>query len=58
MPVSKNYQLALSFTDRLSDDGYANMIKRGILNGIERLKLLNESKQKASKLKIKGSGTM
>nr|WP_121272925.1 rRNA adenine methyltransferase [Pedobacter schmidteae] len=36
--ASKNYQLALSFTDRLSDDGYGNMIKGGILNGIERLR--------------------
>lgn len=42
--ASKNYQLALSFTDRLSDDGYGNMIKGGILNGIERLKLFNENK--------------
>lgn len=43
--AGKNYQLALSFTDRLSDDGYGNMIKGGILNGIERLKLLNENKE-------------
>lgn len=43
--ADKNYQLALSFTDRLSDDGYGNMIKGGILNGIERLKLFKEDKQ-------------
>ncbi len=42
--AGKNYQLALSFTDKLSDDGYGNMIKGGILNGIERLKLFNENK--------------
>lgn len=42
--AEKNYQLALSFTDRLADDGYGNMIKGGILNGIKRLKLLNENK--------------
>jgi tetratricopeptide (TPR) repeat protein len=34
----KNYQLALSFTDLLSDDGYGRMIKGGIMNGIERVK--------------------
>ncbi|MFB6456940.1 rRNA adenine methyltransferase [Chitinophaga sp. Hz27] len=38
--ASKNYELALSYCDRLSDDGYGKMIKGGILNGIERLKLL------------------
>lgn len=42
--AGKNYQLALSFTNRLSDDGYGNMIKGGILNGIERLKLFDENK--------------
>jgi tetratricopeptide (TPR) repeat protein len=36
--AKKNYQLALSFTDRLPDDGYGNMIKGGIINGIERVK--------------------
>ncbi|HEY1053841.1 MAG TPA: rRNA adenine methyltransferase [Emticicia sp.] len=34
----KNYQLALSFTDLLPDEGYGKMIKGGILNGIERVK--------------------
>jgi tetratricopeptide (TPR) repeat protein len=34
----KNYQLALSFTNLLPDDGYGNMIKGGIMNGIERVK--------------------
>jgi tetratricopeptide (TPR) repeat protein len=33
----KNYQLALSFTNLLSDSGYGNMIKGGIMNGIERV---------------------
>ena len=36
--AKKNYQLALSFTDRLLDDGYGKMIKGGIINGIERIK--------------------
>lgn len=35
----KNYNLALSFANQLADDGYGNMIKGGILNGIERVKL-------------------
>lgn len=34
----KNYQLGLSFTDLLPDNGYGNMIKVGIKNGIERVK--------------------
>ncbi len=33
-----NYQLALSFTDQLPDNGYGNMIKGGIMTGIERVK--------------------
>ncbi len=36
--AKKNYELALSFILRLSDDGYGNLIKRGILNGLERIK--------------------
>ena len=32
-----NYELALSFSDWLPDDGYGNMIKSGIMNGIERV---------------------
>ncbi len=32
----ENYQLALSYTQFLSDDGYGTMIKRGILHGLER----------------------
>jgi tetratricopeptide (TPR) repeat protein len=32
-----NYQLALSFTNVLPDDGYGNMIKTGIAKGIERV---------------------
>lgn len=35
----ENYQLALSFTNLLPDNGYGNMIKGGIKNGIERVKL-------------------
>ncbi len=31
----KNYDLALSFSHLLPDDGYGKMIKGGILNGIE-----------------------
>ena len=33
-----NYQFALSFTNLLPDSGYGNMIKGGIMNGIERVK--------------------
>jgi rifampin ADP-ribosylating transferase len=32
-----NYQAALSFADSLSDDGYGQMIKSGIRNGLKRL---------------------
>jgi tetratricopeptide (TPR) repeat protein len=35
--AKKNYQLALSFTNFLPDDGYGKMIKSGIANGIERV---------------------
>ncbi|WP_394677813.1 hypothetical protein [uncultured Sphingobacterium sp.] len=42
--AEKNYQSALSFTDKLSDDGYGNMIRGGILNGIKRLKSLSENR--------------
>lgn len=34
----KNYQLALSFSNHLLDDGYGKMIKSGIMSGIERVK--------------------
>lgn len=34
----KNYQLGLSYTNLLPDNGYGNMIKAGIMNGIERIK--------------------
>lgn len=33
-----NYALALSFTTFLPEDGYGQLIKGGILNGIERVK--------------------
>ena len=35
--AKENYQLALSVTTSLTDDGYGNMIKGGILNGLERV---------------------
>lgn len=34
----ENYELALSFTTFLADDGYGKMIKGGIMNGIDRVK--------------------
>lgn len=33
----KNYELALSFTKYLPDNGYGNLIKGGIMNGIVRI---------------------
>lgn len=36
--ASENYQLALSFTDFLHDNGYGRMIIAGIENGIERIR--------------------
>jgi len=36
--AKRNYQLALSFSDFLPEDGYGNMIKGGITRGIERVK--------------------
>jgi tetratricopeptide (TPR) repeat protein len=35
--AKKNYQLALSFSNILPDDGYGKMIKSGITNGIKRI---------------------
>ena len=35
--AKKNYELALSFTNSLPNDGYGNMIKGGITKGIERV---------------------
>ena len=35
--AKKNYTLALSFADYLLDDGYGNMIKNGIINGMRRV---------------------
>jgi hypothetical protein len=32
-----NYELGLSYTDALQDDGYGSMIRKGILAGIERI---------------------
>ena len=34
----KNYELALSHVGLLPDNGYRNLIKAGIMNGIERVK--------------------
>ncbi len=42
--AKKNYELALSFNLHLTDDGYGNLIKRGILNGLERIKINNTPK--------------
>ncbi len=36
--AKSNYQAALSFTDFLPDNGYGNMIKAGITNGLMRVK--------------------
>jgi tetratricopeptide (TPR) repeat protein len=36
--AKKNYQLALSHVSLLPNDGYGNLIKAGIMNGIERVK--------------------
>ncbi len=38
--AQKNYVSALSFENSLPDDGYGNMIKSGIRNGIERISKL------------------
>ena len=35
--AKKNYELALSFSDSLPDNGYGNMIKGGIKKGIDRV---------------------
>ena len=35
--AKRNYELALSFTYLLPDDGYGNMIKGGITNGMKRI---------------------
>lgn len=35
--AKKNYQLALSFTNKLPDNGYGDMIIEGIKNGIKRV---------------------
>jgi tetratricopeptide (TPR) repeat protein len=35
--AKKNYQLALSYSSFLPDDGYGKMIQSGIANGIERV---------------------
>lgn len=33
----ENYKLGLSFTDQLQDDGYGNLIKNGLENGLQRV---------------------
>lgn len=35
--ATEYYQLALSYADALPDDGYGNMIKQGINNGLKRV---------------------
>lgn len=37
--AKKNYELALSFADKLPDDGYGKLIRGGIVSGLERMKL-------------------
>ena len=32
-----NYETGLSFTNELSDDGYENLIRNGLLNGLKRI---------------------
>jgi tetratricopeptide (TPR) repeat protein len=41
--ASKNYQLARSFTGHLLNDGYGNMIKSGIENGLNRINMRQNS---------------
>lgn len=36
--AAKSYEIALSYTNFLHDDGYGKMIKGGIANGLERIK--------------------
>lgn len=36
--AKKHYDLALSFTNMLPENGYGNMMKNGILKGIERVR--------------------
>lgn len=43
--AKEQYQLALSYSDFLAEDGYGQMIKGGILNGIDRV----ESGKQANK---------
>jgi tetratricopeptide (TPR) repeat protein len=35
--AKKNYEVALSYTNLLPDDGYGRMIKSGIISGIDRI---------------------
>ncbi len=37
--ATKNYELALTYTTFLHDDGYGKMIKGGVENGLERIKM-------------------
>ena len=39
----ENYNFALSFSSFLADDGYGNMIKAGINNGLERVAFVNKA---------------
>ena len=39
--AQKNYQLALSYSDQLPDNGYGQTIKAGIKNGLERVSINN-----------------
>lgn len=35
--AKRNYEIALSHTESLSNDGYGNLIRRGILSGLDRI---------------------
>lgn len=37
--ATKNYELALTYTNFLHEDGYGKMIKSGVENGLERIKM-------------------
>jgi rifampin ADP-ribosylating transferase len=36
--AKSNYEIALSYIEHMPNDGYAQMIHRGIINGLERVK--------------------
>jgi rifampin ADP-ribosylating transferase len=46
--AERNYQAAFSFTGFLPDDGYGNMIRSGITNGLARVKEKNQLAEAAA----------